>query len=116
MEGVDDNGVRVHAGFPNPAADMSLQSLNLHKLLVQHPISTFLFRVRGNSWEESGVFDGDVAIIDRGLDPRSNDVVVWWDEPTSEFAIGVYAKMPPEATLWGVVTTTIHEFRKVLDE
>lgn len=109
-----DDSVRVHAGFPNPAADISLQSIDLHKLLVPHPISTFLFRIRGNNWESSGVFNGDVAIIDRVLSPQGNDAVLWWDETHGEFAISIHKDMPPDALLWGVITTTIHEFRKVI--
>ncbi|HSW99177.1 MAG TPA: S24 family peptidase [Candidatus Saccharimonadales bacterium] len=107
-------GVSIHAGFPNPGADTSLHGLDLHKLLVRHPASTYLFRVRGNAWEDAGVFDGDVAIIDRALDPRKGDVVLWWDGTGGEFAISSYAKMPADAMCWGVVTASVHEFRKRL--
>jgi len=106
-------GVSIHTGFPNPAADSSLHGLDLHKLLVQHSASTYLFRVRGNEWENAGVFDGDIAIVDRALDPRRSDVVLWWDENRGEFAITLYTKMPPQAACWGVVTASIHEFRKI---
>ena len=76
--------MRVHAGFPNPATDASLGGLDLNKLLLRHPTSSYLFRVRGNEWERSGVFDGDIAIIDRALDPRGNDTVLWWSDTRGE--------------------------------
>lgn len=106
------DGVSIHAGFPNPATDQSLHGLDLHRLLVRHAASTYMFRVRGNAWEKVGVFDGDTAIIDRALDPRPGDTVLWWDSTHGEFAISPYGHMPPEAVCWGVVTASIHEFRK----
>jgi SOS-response transcriptional repressor LexA len=115
MRGADTpDGVSVHAGFPNPAADKNLQTLDFNRLLVQHGSSTFMFRVRGNEWEGVGVFDGDIAVVDRALDPRKADVVIWWDEVRGEFVIGTYRAKPTEALQWGVVTFTIHSLRPVL--
>ncbi|HSX29199.1 MAG TPA: S24 family peptidase [Candidatus Saccharimonadales bacterium] len=105
-------GVSKHTGFPNPAIDKSLHGLNLHELLIRNPGSTYLFRVRGNSWESSGVFESDIAVIDRALDPRKNDVVLWWDGQRGEFALSYYNAVPLDASCWGVVTATIHQFRK----
>jgi hypothetical protein len=105
-------GVSVHAGFPNPAADSSLRNLDLNQLLVAHSASTYFFRVRGSEWESVGVFDGDIAIIDRALDPRKTDTVLWWDEHTEMFAISTLPKVPDNAHTWGVITATIHQFRK----
>lgn len=106
------DGVSLHTGFPNPAADKSLHGLDINKLLIRHAPSTFLFRVRGNEWESSGVFDNDIAVIDRALDPRKNDVVLWWDEPRGEFALSRYHDMPSDAACWGVITATIHQFQR----
>jgi len=106
------HGVSVHTGFPNPALDKTIHGLDLNTLLIHHATSTYLFRIRGNAWEDTGVFDGDVAIVDRALDARDNDVVLWWDETLSEFAVSIYATMTPGAMLWGVITSTIHELRK----
>lgn len=106
------HGVSVHAGFPNPATDTSLHTLDFNQLLVRHTASTYMFRISGNEWEGAGVFDNDIAIVDRALDPRKTDVVIWWDEPKGEFAISKYPTMPKKATLWGVITATIHQLRK----
>lgn len=107
-------GLSVHTGFPNPATDTSLRTLDLNKILIANSASTYLFRVRGSDWESTGIFDGDVAIVDRALDPHKNDVVIWWDESHTQFSISTYKNMPKEATLWGVITSTIHQFRKVI--
>ncbi len=106
------DGVSIHSGFPNPATDRRLTGLDLNMLLVTHSASTYMFRVRGNEWEGVGVFDGDIAIVDRALDPRKNDVVLWWDETRGEFIIAHYQDLPEHSSLWGVVSATIHEFRK----
>ena len=103
------DGVSVHAGFPNAADDSRLQALNLNTLLIERPNSTFHFRVAGNQWQVSGIFDGDIALVDRALTPRKNDLVVWWRD--DEFAISAYSKTPENADIWGVVTTTIHQHR-----
>lgn len=89
-----------------------MQALDFNQLLVQHAASTYMFRVQGSDWEAAGVFDGDIAVVDRALDPRKTDVVLWWDEASGEFAISKHAKMPGHAAIWGVITATIHQFRK----
>jgi DNA polymerase V len=106
-------GVSVHSGFPNPAADTSLHSLDLNQLLIQHSTSTYFFRVRGSEWENSGIFDGDIAIIDRALDPRKTDTVIWWNNDTTEFTISTRRSVPADATVWGVITATVHQLRAV---
>jgi len=106
------DGVSIHTGFPNPAADKSLQTLDFNQLLVQHGASTYMFRVRGNQWEAAGVFDRDIAVVDRALDPRKDDVVIWWNEAAGEFSVSHYHAKSREGSCWGVVTATIHQFRK----
>lgn len=106
------SGVSIHAGFPNPASDKNLESLDISQLLIQHPISTFLFRIRGNEWEHMGIFDNDLAIVDRALDSRATDLVIWWREGEQSFAISPYKRMPEGALAWGVITTIIHQLRE----
>jgi SOS-response transcriptional repressor LexA len=106
------DNIVVHAGFPNPATDTSLGSLDLHKLLVRRPVSTFLFRIEGSDWEVSGIFNGDVAVVDRALDPRRSDLVIWHHEGAGEFNISHYAAAPENACVWGVITSTIHQWRR----
>ena len=103
------NGVSVHAGFPNAADDSRLQALNLNTLLIERPNSTFHFRIAGKQWQTSGIFDGDIALVDRALTPQRTDLVVWWRE--DEFSISTYAQAPENADIWGVVTVTIHQHR-----
>lgn len=108
----DSQGVSVQRGFPNPALDTSLPTLDFNQLLIKHRASTYMFRVQGGNWEDAGVFDGDIAVVDRALDPLPTDIVIWWDEPNGEFSISKKSAMPKTAALWGVITATIHQFRK----
>lgn len=103
-------GVSEHTGFPNAATDSSLTSLDLAKLLIHSPSSTYFMRVRGETYQKFGIFDGDVAIMDKSLVAKSTDLVVWWGGEA--FALGRPAAVPEDSEVWGVVTTTIHQFRK----
>lgn len=107
------DGVSVHAGFPNPALDRLGQggylALDLNQLLLNSPSSSYLFRVSGDEWQEQGVFDGDVAIIDRALTARPHDVIIAWQ--ASGFIITRAATLSPSDRQWGIVTAIIHNFR-----
>jgi SOS-response transcriptional repressor LexA len=102
-------GVAIHSGFPNPASDSRLQALDFNQLLIQNSASTFTFRIRGNQWQRLGIFDDDLAVIDRAPDAHRNELVVWWHN--DEFAISYMASTPENAQTFGVVTAIIHQFR-----
>lgn len=102
--------VSVHMGFPNPAADASLQNLDFNQLLIHHGTATYTMRVAGNAWSDQGIFDGDLALIDRALTPKQNDIVAWVNH--DDFAMSPRHSVPSGAVVWGVVTTVIHQFRR----
>ena len=108
------DGVSVHSGFPNPAADQRKRetglALDLNGLLVRHPSSTYLFRVAGHHWASQGVYDGDVAVIDRALQAKASDLIVSWRETGSRLVR--QHQLTPEDKPWGVVTAIIHQYRQ----
>lgn len=110
MQYTTPQGIAVHAGFPNPAADTTLQGIDLNKHLIRHAVGTYFMRIEGSAWRELGVFNNDVLIIDRVLDPRQNDLVIWWEGDS--FVLGHQASLPAGAECWGVVTTAIHQYVK----
>ena len=59
----------VRAGFPSPADDEPREKLDLIKLLVRHPASTFFFRVGGTSMVEAEMDEGDMISVDRSIEP-----------------------------------------------
>lgn len=106
------DGVSAHVGFPNPALDTSLDTLDLNKLLVQHPAGTYFMRISGNDWQEVGIFDGDIALVDRVVSAHANDLIVWWEGES--FVISRPAKLPKGVGHWGVVTSVIHPYQSRL--
>lgn len=63
------------ANTPEPADSMG-EMFDLAGLLVIHPFETFYVRVSGDSLVESGIFDGDILVVDRAIEPRPQDIVV----------------------------------------
>ncbi len=124
---IADEGVR--AGFPSPAQDYIGRSIDLNRELVAHPESTFYGRVEGDSMEEAGIFDGDIMVIDRALEPRDGAIAVCRvdGEYTVKFvefhpdhvmlipANPAYRPMRIDASerfdVWGIVTYVIHKVR-----
>jgi SOS-response transcriptional repressor LexA len=106
----EGNGVSIHAGFPNPAAGKKGSSLSLDQLLIQHPSSSYLFRIEGNSHEAYGIFDGDLALIDRAIKPRADDLVIAWHD--SGFTVSHLATLLPDIEPWGTVAAVIHQYRR----
>jgi len=66
----------VSAGFPSPAQDYVDRCLDLNELCIQHPASTYFVRVSGESMIEAGIFDRDILVVDRSLEPQHGDVVI----------------------------------------
>ena len=66
----------VPAGFPSPADDYLERSLDLNTYLVKHPAATYLARARGNSMEGCGIYNGDLLIVDRSLEPQHGQIII----------------------------------------
>jgi len=80
----------AHAGFPSPAADFLEENIDLQKLLIPRPASTFLFRVSGHSMEAFGIHDNDVLIVDASIKSKSGDIVL--AALDGEFVVKQYVK------------------------
>lgn len=120
-----DEGIR--AGFPSPAQDHMHDSIDLNKELVRHPATTFYARVAGDSMSKAGIGDGDLLVIDKGLEPQDNDIVVafidgeftlkrinmdkahncLWLMPANEKYKPIKVTEENDFLIWGVVTYSI---------
>ena len=118
----------VQAGFPSPAEDLGAQPMDLGRMLVTHPQSTFLLRARGTSMVGAGIFDRDILVVDRVIEPRHEHIVVAVVD--GEFTVKTLHQqgarvqlraanpaypdiVPAEGQtleIWGVVTASIHQF------
>lgn len=52
------------------------ESLDFNRDLIRHPEATFYGRVKGDSMIDVGICDGDIAVIDRAVEPQQGDVVM----------------------------------------
>ena len=67
----------VLAGFPCPVDGACMrQPIDLNKEFIEHPETTFLFHVVGDSMINEGVEDGDVLIVDRSAKPKKESLLL----------------------------------------
>lgn len=66
----------IKAGFPSPASDFPAERIDLNEELIRDPETTFLARVNGDSMKDIGIFDGDLMIIDKALEPHNGNIAV----------------------------------------
>ncbi len=120
----------ISAGFPSPAEDYIEIGIDLNKYLIKNPISTFFLRVSGNSMNNAGIYNNDLLIIDRSINPNPGHIVVALLD--GEFTLkrlikkqdNYYLKADKEdypainlyeyidIQIWGVAIYSIHELQK----
>ena len=120
----------VKAGFPSPAGDFMDAQIDLVKLLVPRPSSTFLMRVSGDSMTGVGIFDRCIIVVDRSVKARDGHICVCYMD--GEFTVKrirkenekwtlyaenpKYPKIVPDEEsnffVWGTVTYALNEIVK----
>lgn len=118
---------QIPAGFPSPAEDFMEKRLDLNDYLVKNESSTFLVRVKGHSMVNAGIFDGDLLVVDRSVEPVDGKIIL--GILNGEFTVKRIVKEknklilapenesfnPIEITeemdfkIWGVVSFSIHK-------
>src|SRR6266567_3704040 len=66
----------VHAGLPDPVDDAPADALTLDDYLIERPSQTVLVRVKGDSMQDAGILDGDLAVVEKRTTARRGDIVV----------------------------------------
>ncbi len=66
----------ISAGLPNQATEEIEDTLDLNDLLIRNPAATFFLRVTGNSMINVGIFDNDILIVDRSIEPLNGKIVI----------------------------------------
>ncbi len=121
--------VSVSAGFPSPADDHLDRSLDLNEYLIQKPAATYFVRVSGDSMIGAGIYDNDLLVVDKSLDPNNNDIVIAIVNgdftlkrflrqknkiilmPENENYEPIEINDPQNFQIWGVVTSVVHKLR-----
>jgi len=119
----------VCAGFPSPAEDHLDIALDLNEHLIKHPSATFYIYAKGNSMEGSGIYDGDIMVVDRSLEASSGNVVIvaisgeftvkhllikskkTYLIPANKDYKSMLITDDMDVQIWGVVIHTIHSFK-----
>ncbi len=118
---------KVGAGFPSPATDYVEDDIDLNAHLIKNIPSTFLIRVQGKSMNSIGVYNDDLLVVDRSLNPKNFSTVI--ANVNEELVVKTFIKKNnqsfltsgskkledkinlnenPEIFIWGVVTYVIH--------
>ena len=115
------------AGFPIPHTDSANTMVDLNAQLLVNPCSSFLFRMKGDSMEGIGIYEGDTIVVDRSIDPQHNHIVLGVAD--QEYLVrrlytrGRTVRLMPEnekyrpleltegreLQIWGVVTASIRK-------
>jgi len=67
---------KAGAGFPSPATDYIEEDVDLNVHLIKNVPATFVIRVQGKSMIDVGIYDGDLLVVDRSLEPKNFSTVV----------------------------------------
>lgn len=116
---------KIPAGFPSPAADHIEQQISLDEVLNIRAPHIYLASISGDSMQGAGIFDGDLAVVDRSIEPSHGNIVVALlnNEPLCKrlcvrgsqvILLSENPKYPPryvlegdELAIWGVITSTV---------
>lgn len=63
-------------GFGAAADDYMERGIDLNEQLIRNKPATFFMRVRGDAMTGTGIFDGDIVIVDRSIKAASGKVVI----------------------------------------
>lgn len=69
---------KVNAGFTSPARDYIAETVDLNKLLIRHPSTTFVWIADGNCLTGANIQDKDILIVDKLIEPNDGDIAVCW--------------------------------------
>ena len=119
--------ISASAGFPSPAENYVEEKLNLNSYLIKNKESSFFVRVSGDSMINVGIFDNDILIVDRALDPKRQSIVIvsidgelvikklMKDQSKNYYLKSENSNYPNiklnsnrDTIIWGVVTYVIH--------
>lgn len=66
----------VEAGWPSPAEEELIDTMNLDEYLIQNKEASYILKVTGDSMIEAGIQPGDMVIVERTATPRVGDIVI----------------------------------------
>lgn len=67
---------KVKAGFPSPANDYLEERIDLNKVIIKHPLSTFIVECEGDSMVNAFIPPKAKLVVDRSVKPKNGDIVL----------------------------------------
>lgn len=119
----------LSAGFPSPAMDFIDSGIDLQKLVVKRPSTTYYGRVSGHSMINKGIHHGDLLVIDKSIKPKSDKVAVCYLDgefvvkllqfekdycllvPANENYKSIKVTSENDFIIWGIVTHVLKTFK-----
>ena len=120
--------VGIEAGFPSPADDFIELSIDINKEYIKNRDTTFFARVNGHSMKNAAIFDGDLLIIDKSIEPQDNKIAICqvdgdftvkrikidndtvWLIAENEAYDPIKVTADNELMIWGIVVASIKKF------
>ncbi|MDG1756784.1 MAG: translesion error-prone DNA polymerase V autoproteolytic subunit [Bacteroidia bacterium] len=120
--------VGIQAGFPSPADDFIELSIDINKEYIKNRDFTFFAKVKGHSMKNVGIFDGDLLIIDKSIEPQDNKIAICqvdgdftvkrikidndtvWLIAENEAYDPIKVTSDNELMIWGIVVASIKKF------
>ena len=118
---------KAGAGFPSPATDYIEEDVDLNVHLIKNVPATFVIRVQGKSMTDVGIYDGDLLVVDRSLEPKNFSTVVanvhdelvvknfikskdqnFLSSGSNNIEDKIVINEDSDIFIWGVVTYVIH--------
>ncbi|MEK7535808.1 MAG: transcriptional repressor LexA [Patescibacteria group bacterium] len=87
----------IEAGFPTGAEEEALDTLSLDSYLIKNREATYVLTVKGDSMIDAGIHEGDMVIVERGVEARSGDIVI--AEVDGAFTLKYFRKRGREVSL-----------------
>ena len=121
-----DVGTANATGFGAAADDYMERGVDLNEELIRNKPATFFMRVSSDAMKESGIYKGDVAIVDRSVKASNGKVIIAvlngdmlirrFEKTKDNIRLLADSKLSPILidgscegfAVWGVVTYVIH--------
>ena len=117
----------ARAGFPSPATDYIEEDMDLNIHLIKNAPATFAIRVQGKSMSSAGIYDGDLLVVDKSLNPKNFSTVVasvndelvvknfikeknlqFLSSGSKNYEDKIVLNSNSNVFIWGVITYVIH--------
>lgn len=93
----------TQTGFSSPATHYNEPRIDLNVALVDNASATFFIRISDDAFQNFGILEKDVLIIDKSLVPKNNQLVLAIEDSTF-CVVRIGENEHDEIQVWGVIT------------